>query len=323
VQVTATLYPNSDPAQAKTIVYAGKASSVGSFGRDQGVTSVLFDVPGEYLAHTLATYSDADGHFWVCSVRHAGVVYPENGPIIARGKKLENHGEFVERGETFSEGLVDTKNYFKRTDHINFPFRAGDVLLIASEMQKANKIVPVLMWEERDNPEPCYDEYKGVTSTNVKIRTSNGYSPHLFPEFITDWQYFYAAAPRPGFMGRFLVAESGAYSSYWPTSPNNFETQINASPNGDMAGDIYRLLGGVVIRPRDGEPMYAGYTATAVILPGLSNNNRVIAPGSEAMTGPDGRKAHYFLSLNARPGAIYEAGSNFVPAFQIDLSTAE
>ena len=47
----------------------------------------------------------------------------------------------------------------------------------------------------------------GVGTTNLRIKTSNGYSPHLFPEYITDLEYYYGAAPRPGFMGRFIVGE--------------------------------------------------------------------------------------------------------------------
>ncbi len=154
--------------------------------------------------------------------------------------------------------------------------------------------------------------------TNVKIETSNGYSPHLFPEYITDWMYFYAAAPRPGFMGRFLVGEDGTRAPYWPTTNTNFGGQINASSNGDSPGEIYRLLGGVVIRKKDQAPLYAGYMATAFILPKGSNNNRVIAPGAEEIMGPTGQKSRIFLAMNVRPGMVYDQGSTFAPAFQID-----
>ena len=52
-------------------------------------------------------------------------------------------------------------------------------------------------------------------------------------------------------MGRFIVGESTVRAPYWPVSPNSFGGQIGASPNGDAPGDIYRLIGGVVLR-RDG-----------------------------------------------------------------------
>ncbi len=68
------------------------------------------------------------------------------------------------------------------------------MLLIASEGFGANKIEPVLTWDWKTNPK--YDSrVQGIGITNVQLKTSNGYSPHLFPEYITDWAYYYGAAP--------------------------------------------------------------------------------------------------------------------------------
>jgi len=318
VVVTATLYVNSDPKNARTITYTGKASSGGIFGAAQGMKPLVFDAPGEYHAQVLATYTDADGHLWVESMRHAGVVYPEDSPIVAHGKKLNVRGKLVDRGETNFEGWHNLQTDEMQLDHINFPYQSGDVLLIASEGQGANKIEPVLTWDNKSAPLTYDPAWQVIGATNVRLQTSNGYSPHLFPEYITDWMYYYAAAPRPGFMGRFLVGEDGTRAPYWPTSLNNFGGQINATSNGDAPGDIYRLIGGVVIRKQDQTPLYAGYMANAFILPKGSQNNRVIAPGSEELIGSTGEKARVFLAMNARPGMVYDAGTTFVPAFQID-----
>ena len=89
-------------------------------------------------------------------------------------------------------------------------------------------------------------------------------------------------------MSRFLVAEDGTRAPYWPTSPNSFGGQINASSNGDLPGDIYRLIGGVVLRQQGQAPLYAGYLSSAFLLPKGTNNNRVIAAGSEDLIGPTG-----------------------------------
>jgi hypothetical protein len=99
----------------------------------------------------------------------------------------------------------------------------------------------------------------GVGQTNLKIKTSNGLSPHMFPEYINEWNYFYAAAPRPGFMSRFIIGDNALRAPYWPTSPNSFGGQIGASANGDLPGDIYRLIGGIVMRKAGEGPRYAGY----------------------------------------------------------------
>ena len=316
VEVTARLYPNSDPAAVREVHYTGTAAPAGTFGSAQGVVPLNFDVPGEYWAHVLAKYFDKDGHLWVCSMRHAGVVYPLDSPIVARGKKINVGGKLVERGDTNFEGYVDEQGE-SHLAHINFPFQSGDVLLIASDGQRANKIEPVLNWESRDNPAPWDSGLQAIGYSNLKIKTSNGYSPHLFPEFITDWAYYYGAAPRPGFMGRFIVAEHGTRAPYWPVSVNSFGGQINASNNGDLPGDIYRLIGGVVVREKGKTPQYAGYLSSAFLLPVGTKDNRVIAAGSEDVQGPYNQMARFFL-VGTRPGMTYDTSATFAPAVQID-----
>lgn len=318
VSVTATLFANSDPTQQRTVSYSGKASPAGIYGAAQGTKPLPLDAPGEYYAHILATYTDQDGHLWVCPMTHAGVVYPEDTPIVARGKKVQpKGGALANRGSTQFEGWADKATDTSALAHINFPFQSGDVLLIASEGEGANKIEPVLNYETKTNPAAWNPALQSIGISNLKLKTSNGYSPHMFPEYITDWNYYYAGAPRPGFMGRFLVAENGTRAPYWPTTTSSFGGQINASNNGDLPGDIYRLLGGVVVRQAGKSPLYAGYMSSAFLLPEGSNNNRVVAAGSEDVIGPNGSKARFYL-VGTRPGMVYETGTSFTPAVQID-----
>ena len=316
VEVTATLHPNSDPSAARSVTYTGTANAAGVFGAAQGLVPFVLDAPGEYHAKILATYTDRAGHLWVCAMRHAGVVYPEDSPVVAHGKKILIGGKFVDRGETDFEGWVDPDGT-THLAHITAPYNAGDAILIAAEGQGANKIEPVFTYQTKGQDLPWDPKLNNVGTTNLTIRTSNGYSPHLFPEFITDLEYYYGSAPRPGFMSRFLVGESVVRAPYWPTSPNAFGGQIGASPNGDTPGDIYRLLGSVVLRRKGETPAYAGYIASAFLLPRGSKNNRVIGPGSEELTGSDGSKARFFL-VGLRPGMAYEVGATFAPAVQID-----
>lgn len=318
VEVTASLYADSDPHQVKTVRYAGKATQMGIFGAAQGMVPLVFDRPGEYIAKVLAKHVDQNGHLWVCSMSHAGVVFPEDSPIVARGKKLYLPASrtYVERGHSMREGWMgdDGIGYL---DHINFPYNQRDVLMIASENKSANKIIPTLIWEWKENPQAYQAGYSSIGASNLKLATSNGYSPHLFPEYITEWGYYYAAGPRPGFMSRFLVGEHNVRAPYWHLSPNAFGGQINASNNGDVPGDIYRLIGGVVVRPQGKDPLYAGYLASAFILPAGTNDNRVVAPGEEDLPGPYSTKARFFM-VGLRPGMTYETGAAFAPAVQID-----
>ncbi|MCX6549411.1 MAG: M4 family metallopeptidase [Acidobacteria bacterium] len=316
VQVTASLFVNSDPALVRTLSYAGKASPQGMFGAAQGMKSFPLDAPGEYHAQVTATYTDAEGHLWVSVMRHAGVVYADISAVVARGKKFAVANKYVERGETKFEGSIDPDGT-QHLAHITFPYYAGDMLLIGAEGQGANKIEPVLTYQMQGDTSAWDTNLNGVGTTNLRIKTSNGYSPHLYPEYITDREYYYGAAPRPGFMGRFIVGESIVRAPYWPVSPNAFGGQIGASPNGDAPGDIYRLLGGVVLRRSGQAPMYSGYIASAFLLPRGTNNNRVVAAGSEDLNGPLGERARFFL-VGLRPGTSYEIGSTFRPALQID-----
>ncbi len=316
VYAKATLYVNSNPDDKRSISFTGTASPSGVFGAAQGAQQLLLDAPGEYHAHILAKFTDQDDHLWVCSMRHAGIVYPADSTIVAHGKKLTIGGKYFDRGETKFEGYVDAAGA-NHLAHINYPYNAGDVLLIASEQQGANKIEPVLTYDVKATPIPYEAKWQTIGATNVQFKTSNNLSPQLFPEYITDRAYFYAAAPRPGFMSRFLVGEDGLKAPYWPVSPNSFGGQINASSNGDLPGTIYRLVGGVAVFKQGQTPAYAGYLASSFIMAAKSNNNRVIAAGSEDLLGADGSQARLFL-VSIRPGMTYETGAAFVPVAQID-----
>jgi len=250
-------------------------------------------------------------------MRHAGVVYPEDSSIVAHGKKLSVQGKLVDRGERHYEGYVLEESDFRYLDHINFPYNSGDAILIASEQQGANKIEPVLTYEVKGKSTPYDSTLQAIGRTNIRIRTSNGLSPEMFPEYITDSAYFLWLCSRPGFMSRFLVAHDNSRAPYWPTSRTNFGGQFGASNNGDLPGDIYRLLGGVVLRSKGQTPAYAGYQASAFILPRGSNNNRVVGPGLEDLPSPDGKTCTVLL-VPVRPGMVYQVGTIFRAVLQID-----
>jgi hypothetical protein len=315
VQIEATLYPGSryDPAPQYTAVSNGTATAGGVFGVPQGMVQLALSAPGEYHAKILATYQEPGegGHLWVCVMRHAGVVYATDTPIVARGKKLYVNDAWVDRGATGREGSRGS------LDHLGFPYSSGDVLLMASEGTGSNKIEPGLVVEDVGQPLDWGWPLAGIGTSNLTIRTSNGYSPHLFPEYITDMEYYYAAAARPGFVPRFIVGENQVFAPYWPTSPNGFGGQIAASYNGDLPGDIYRLIGGVAKVDKDKTAVYAGYLSSAFILPGGTNNNRVIAPGDEDLIGATGARARFFL-VGFRPGMALPEGATWRPAVQVD-----
>jgi hypothetical protein len=317
VTVSAKLFVNSDPNNVTTVVSTGTATAGGLFGAAQGLVTLPLNFPGEYYAVVTATYVDPQGVLWVCSMRHAGVVYPTDSSIDAHGKKLTAFGgSIVDRGETRKEGYV-APNGTSYLQHINFPYNAGDALLIASEYEGANKIEPVMTYAVKGSNATYDTSLQTIGKSNLVMRTSNNLSAEMFPEYITNRAYYYASAPRPGFNSRFIIAHDLIRAPYWPTSPNNFGGQIGASNNGDFPGDIYRLLGGVVVRQQGQTPLYAGYQASAFILPNGTNNNRIIGPGDEDLFSPDGQLARFFL-VPIRPGSVYQVGATFGAVLQID-----
>ncbi len=64
-------------------------------------------------------------------------------------------------------------------------------------------------------------------------------------------------------------------------------------------------------------PAYAGYLASAALLPRGSRSNRVVAAGAEDIIGPTGEKARFWL-VGYRPGMALEVGSAWRPAVQVD-----
>lgn len=301
-----------------TVVSKGNATSGGLFTAAQGLTPLPLTVPGEYFATIIATYWDSQGTLWVCAMTHAGVVYPLDSPIEAHGKKLTlPNGTLVNRGDQNWEGYTLPNGTYV-LDHINFPYNAYDVLLIASDGNGSNKDGPVLTYRFMNSTAPYDSGLQSIGRSNLQIKTSNGLSPEMFPEYITDMQYFYGSAPRPGFNSRFIVSTDNIRAPYWPTSPNSFGGEIGASANGDLPGDIYRFLGGVVVKNKNQtQAMYAGYQANGFILPKGSNHNRVIGPGTEDLPSPDGVPARFFL-VSARPGMVYPLGTVFRAVLQID-----
>ena len=333
VTVELTVMPYSDPSRRKVFTCGGKTTESGVFGPAEGLKPFALDEPGEYIAAIRGKATDKDGRLWLASLTHAGVIYPPDSPVEARGKKVRVGKEHLARGETKFEGYVDSNipppadgRYtkadlarFRHLDHINYPWLSGDVLLIASEGQGANKIEPVLSFVHKGQADEPKRGTMGIGLSELQVPACpGGWDPFTHPELIRErGGYWYAGAPRPGFSSRFMVATHGVFAPYWPTSNTNFGGQIGASPNGDMPGDIYRLIGGVVVPDGGAVPAYAGYLSSAFILPGGSRNNRVIAAGAEDLPGADGKPGRVFL-VAVRPGSVYGAGAGFSPFLQID-----
>ena len=128
---------------------------------------------------------------------------------------------------------------------------------------------------------------------------TRGLSPHLYPEANEIEAYTYLSVIRPGFPVMSLAFSGSFMGPCWIVSPNPYGGQINASPNGDLPGDMYRIMSGLVVKDLvSGTNYYDAYTAAIVALPPGSHQNAVAAPGVRPIQQINGRKFSYFLGMD-------------------------
>ena len=193
---------------------------------------------------------------------------PGDAPFRPR-QEAEGGRQFVDLGETGKEGYIEPgETSFRHLEHIAFPYRSGDVLLIASEGQGANKIEPVLTYELPGEVPSKDQQIQAIGADQHKDRTRRTASrPISIPNTSRTAPTTTPPLPGPVSPHASSLPRTACRHLTGPRARTNFGGQIGASPNGDSPGDIYRLVGGVVVRPKDTGPLYAGYLSSAFILP--------------------------------------------------------
>ena len=197
-----------------------------------------------------------DGDLWVCSMRHAGVVYPPDSPIVARGKKVTVPGsKYVDRGETNFEGYVDEPGDKPPGPH-QLPLEPG---------RRA---------ADRQRGPGRQQDRAGADSTSTRT------SPITYDAQVAghgreqrahaDLQRL-LAAPVPGvhhglglLLRRARRGRASCRASWWrrtararptgPPAPTASAGRSTPRATAIMPGDIYRLIGGVVVRKRGEAP---------------------------------------------------------------------
>ena len=108
---------------------------------------------------------------------------------------------------------------------------------------------------------------KMADSNSLPLLSKNrkGYQPFCFPEDNVVSSYFYFTAIRPGMIAYTQISDSTNFMNNW-TAASIFGEQINAGPNGDMPGDVYRFYGGTVYRNVEKNFFnYAAYASMAAV----------------------------------------------------------
>jgi len=124
-------------------------------------------------------------------------------------------------------------------------------------------------------------------------------SPHAFPGDARLEAYTYLSVVRPGFLVLGLAYTGSFMGPCWIVSPNPYGGQINASPNGDLPGDVYRVMAGLVVKDLEtGRNHYDAYAAAIAALPPGSYASSVSAPGERPLMTVNGREFPFYLGLD-------------------------
>lgn len=126
-----------------------------------------------------------------------------------------------------------------------------------------------------------------------------GLSPLQYPQDNEIEAYAYLSVIRPGF-SVLTQAFSGSFMGpCWIISPNPYGDQINTSPNGDLPGDLYRVMAGLVVKDKKtGRNYYDAYASTIIASPPGEYANAVVAPGERPLMRLNGRELRYFIGMD-------------------------
>jgi len=154
---------------------------------------------------------------------------------------------------------------------------------------------------------------------------AEGLNPLLFTDDNRFEAYTYLSVIRPGFTVMSLAYSGSFMGPCWIVSPNPYGGQINTSPNGDLPGDIYRIMAGLVVKDLEtGENHYDAYSAAISTLPPGSYATSVSAPGERPLMVLNDREFPYSLGMDTSDvfmvGDDMRLGGTVMPPVSADIS---
>ena len=168
--------------------------------------------------------------------------------------------------------------------------------------------------------------HKAADNLPVMSMGRGGLHPHAFQESAEILNYYYSASIKPGLLSRYVVSDSTNSTGYWVVTPNYFGRQFGAGEAGDIRGDIYRFMGGVVYRNlKTGENKYGIYHAGGVVDDPRDENNRIEEALKSPIVKAGGKWYDIIPGMSPEQGALFEtgdriAGGGFViPSIEADV----
>jgi hypothetical protein len=338
--------PGSDPAQAVTRTFSGRANRFGYFQPPPGQL-FRFDTPGEFRVDISASYSAPDGTLWAGAMTWGNVVEGPNAGMEAHGRRGMDYG---------SDRLDDMPAWYEvfnlppaKIGIENFyPYFSGDVHwgVKHSRLGPGDSILPTVTFKDTSPDQRLYGllrrnypPWRGfrappvtrnkdglnsriaVGEAPLEIATRNGaeFDPRVAPKEVTLWGYGYATSQRPDVRVREIISGDQSGTAYWRFT-DTYGYQIGESAAGDLPGDLKWEFGGAVLRaPAEGINEYAVYSSLWVLAPDDDPVGTRVAPPFQNATGAsiDGGPIlklkgqdvdMLFLPKGVRPGDVLEVG---------------
>ena len=347
VNLSLTLYPDSDPLQATTHTLSGQANLYGYFS---GVAPITLTHPGEYRVDLTAIYTDTDGALYMGAMTWGGIVMtPENeAQLIAHGRRgvdflanIPNHWFISCRDLPISpDAIGHTLNAYFNGDIVwsrredtpgDCPAgvsSGGDSLVMGASVQdtvgdiKADIRARAERMHPPTAPPGNLDERFAKDEIPLFTSTRSGKPVQLAPDDVDQIAYSYRTSQRPGVRVRELVAQDGESGGYWRLN-TLYDDQLGVGVLGDQPNDFkFQYVGAVYRDLERGHNEYVGQGSGWVLIPQDDpTGSRVMPPfagygGWTDEGGPiltlKGEDVHIFiLPTGVQPGAVLQAGDVF------------
>ena len=305
VDLTLTLYPDSDPARAITHTLTGRANPYGHYTPNPPTSqstnlpiyqspNLTLTLPGEYRVDLVATYTDPSGTLYMGTMTWGGVVMtPQNqADLEARGRRGLDSLTYIPEQWFVSSDLTIPPG---AVSHSLNPYRNGDLLwsrmsdnpvggdsltlgasvydkvgtIKAAIQARANRIHPPLSAPGDLSERLAKDEIP------MFISTQSGRPAQILlrqvggspPDDVDQIAYSYRTSQRPGVRVRELVAEDGQSGGYWRLD-TLYDDQLGVGVQGDQPNDFKFQYVGVVYRDLEtGHSEYLGQGSGWIFIP--------------------------------------------------------
>ncbi len=339
IELKVTLYPDSDPAQAISRTFKGRANAFGEFAPPDAPFSL--SRPGEYRVDLSASYWSPTGEVYMGTATWGGVVMtpPAQAQLIAHGRRgvdslqyIPNHWFVSKRDLTYPVGAIShTLNPYYNGD-IAWTRSAdeasgGNALIMGASVQDTVGAIEATIrsrfnryWFQLSAPGTVDERFaKAEIPMFSCARTQQ--PAQLNRDNLEQIAYSYRSSQRPGLRVREVVAEDGDNGGYWRLD-TLYDDQPGVGILGDLPNDYKFQYVGVVYRDLiNGHKEYLGQGTGWIFIPDDDAlGNRVMppfaGPGNGGWTtegGPlfklEDKDVHIFiLPTGIQPGAVLEVG---------------